>query len=165
MKILKEAKEKLPISFITDFISNGWDEVGILKADIEAIESEFSSTKEISKLIQDLIDAYLVCIGQMEAHLHEKDYIEYPEDSKLTESVTEEAPKLEEDINIKIEADKVKIEEEAPEVEEVKPVIDEPVVEAPKATSETFEYFCDFDEPCEAKPLSDEEIEELQKSI
>ena len=38
MKILKENKEKLPISFLTDFISKSWEEVGYLKADIEAIK-------------------------------------------------------------------------------------------------------------------------------
>ena len=37
MKILKESKENLPIAFLTDFISKGWEEVGYLKADIEAI--------------------------------------------------------------------------------------------------------------------------------
>ena len=32
-----EAKEKLPVSFLTDFISKGWEEVGYLKADIEQV--------------------------------------------------------------------------------------------------------------------------------
>lgn len=88
MKVLKEAKEQLPVSFLTDFISKGWEEVGILKADIDAIKEVYKGTKDIEELIQTLIDAYLVCIGQMEAHLHEKDYIEFPEESKLNESKT-----------------------------------------------------------------------------
>jgi hypothetical protein len=40
MKILKESKETLPIAFLTDFISKGWEEVGYLKADIEAIKDK-----------------------------------------------------------------------------------------------------------------------------
>ena len=40
MKILKESKENLPIAFLTDFISKGWEEVGYLKADIEAIKEK-----------------------------------------------------------------------------------------------------------------------------
>ena len=83
MKIIKENKENLPISFLTDFISKGWEEVGYLKADIEAIREIYKGTKPIEELIQSLIDAYLVCIGQLEAHISDKKYIEYPEASGL----------------------------------------------------------------------------------
>ena len=85
MKILKESKENLPIAFLTDFISKGWEEVGYLKADIEAIKEAYKGTKPIEGLIQDLIDAYLVCIGQLEAHIHDNKYLEYPEESVLAE--------------------------------------------------------------------------------
>jgi hypothetical protein len=81
--VLNEAKEKLPVSFLTDFISKGWEEVGYLKADIEAIKEAYSGTGKIEELIQGLIDAYLVCIGQMELHLNDKNYLDYPEDSGL----------------------------------------------------------------------------------
>ena len=77
MKILKESKENLPIAFLTDFISKGWEEVGYLKADIEAIREAYKGIKPIEGLIQDLIDAYLVCIGQLEAHLQDKNYLDY----------------------------------------------------------------------------------------
>ena len=89
---LKEAKEKLPISFLTDFISRGWDDVGYLKETIKSISENFSGTKEIEGLLQDLIDAYLVCIGQLELHLGEKNYLDIPEEAK----------KLEEDLAITI---------------------------------------------------------------
>ena len=32
---LTESKEKLPISFLTDFVSRGWDDVGYLKETIK----------------------------------------------------------------------------------------------------------------------------------
>ncbi len=102
MKILNEAKENLPISFLTDFISKGWEEVGYLKADIEAIKQSFKGTKKVEELIQSLVDAYLVCIGQLEAHIHDKNYIEYPEESGLGETKKET---LEEELNITVKED------------------------------------------------------------
>lgn len=80
MKILKESKkEKLPVSFLTNFISKGWERVGDFKEEITAVEQSFSSTQAVTKVLQDLVDAYLVAIGQMEGLLEEKKYIEVPE--------------------------------------------------------------------------------------
>ena len=172
MKILKESKENLPIAFLTDFISKGWEEVGYLKADIEAIREAYKGTKPIEGLIQDLIDAYLVCIGQLEAHLQDKNYLDYPEDSGLS------GAKLEEDLELKISADKVEIKTEkatpvevneeddlitigVEEVEETKfddsklAMSDKKVAEV----NEPFEYFVDFDEPDMTQPkLTDKEL-------
>jgi hypothetical protein len=171
MKILKESKEALPIAFLTDFISKGWEEVGYLKADIEAIKEAYKGTKPIEALIQELIDAYLVCIGQLEAHLQDKNYLDYPEESGLS------GAKLEEDLEIKVSADKVEIktEETTPvEVNEEDDIItigvDEPKVkfddsklamsdEDVARVNEPFEYFVDFDEPDMSQPkLTDKDL-------
>jgi len=80
---LTESKEKLPISFLTDFVSRGWDDVGYLKETIKSIKETFSGTKKVEDLLQALVDAYLVCIGQLELHLQDKDYL----DTDLKESV------------------------------------------------------------------------------
>ena len=104
MKI-NESKEKLPVSFLTDFVSKGWEEVGYLKADIEAIKEAYSGTGKIEELIQGLIDAYLVCIGQMELHLNDKKYLDYPEESGLGDT----KENLKEGIELSIEGDKVEI--------------------------------------------------------
>ena len=172
MKILKESKETLPIAFLTDFISKGWEEVGYLKADIEAIREAYKGTKPIEGLIQDLIDAYLVCIGQLEAHLHDNKYLDYPEESGLS------GTKLEEELEIKVSTDKIEIKTEkntpvevneeddiitvgVEEVEEEKfddsklAMSDKKVAEV----SEPFEYFVDFDEPDMTQPkLTDKEL-------
>ena len=172
MKILKESKETLPIAFLTDFISKGWEEVGYLKADIEAIREAYKGTKPIEGLIQDLIDAYLVCIGQLEAHLHDNKYLEYPEDSGLS------GTKLEEELEIKVSTDKIEIKTEkntpvaideeedlitigVDETEEVKfddsklAMSDKEVAEV----NEPFEYFVDFDEPDMSQPkLTDKDL-------
>ena len=66
MKIINESKkEKLPIDFITQFVSKGWDEVGMLKASKDAIKTTFKETAKVESIIQDLVDSYLVWIGQM----------------------------------------------------------------------------------------------------
>jgi hypothetical protein len=172
MKIVKESKENLPIAFLTDFISKGWEEVGYLKADIEAIREAYKGTKPIEDLIQDLIDAYLVCIGQLEAHLQDKNYLDYPEDSGLS------GAKLEEDLELKISADKVEIkaDKDTPinideksntavvnldEVVEVEVEESEEKEGAVKQAGEPFEYFVDFDEPDMTQPkLTDKDLYE-----
>lgn len=178
MKILKEAKEALPIAFLTDFISKGWEEVGYLKADIEAIKEAYKGTKPIEELIQDLIDAYLVCIGQLEAHLQDKKYLDYPEASGLSSA------KLEEDLEIKVSTDSIEIktedntpvmvnkednlviigvdEAEEEEKEEVEKFDDSKLAMSDKKVaevSEPFEYFVDFDEPDMTQPkLTDKDL-------
>ena len=95
---LTESKEKLPISFLTDFVSRGWDDVGYLKETIKSISESFSGTKKVEELLQALVDAYLVCIGQLEAHLQAKDYLDTDIGNKLTE-----------DVDIHIDGDEVSI--------------------------------------------------------
>lgn len=157
MKILKEAKENLPIAFLTDFISKGWEEVGYLKADIEAIKETYKGTKNIEELIQNLIDAYLVCIGQLEAHLQDKNYIEYPEESGL----------LKEDFDIKVKDDSIEIvgeENLAVEKQDDKVIITELEDEEDKAEvvtkdEDSFEYFVDFEDPDMSEPrITDKEL-------
>lgn len=75
MKILKESKEQIPVSFLTDFISDCWEKVGYLKADIESLK-DFEGANEVSEVIQSLVDAYLVCLGQLEAHAHDEGYVD-----------------------------------------------------------------------------------------
>lgn len=84
---LNEAKEKLPISFLTDFVSRGWDDIGYLKETIKSISENFSGTKKVEELLQALVDAYLVCIGQLELHLQDKDYLDADLKEGLNESV------------------------------------------------------------------------------
>ena len=120
---LTESKEKLPISFLTDFVSRGWDDVGYLKETIKSISESFSGTKKVEELLQALVDAYLVCIGQLEAHLQAKDYLDTDIDNKLTE-----------DVDIHIDSDEVSITDDSGE--EVAAI---PVESAAKETSDECE--------------------------
>ena len=172
MKILNESIEYLPIDFLTDFISKGWEEVGYLKADIEAIKEAYKGTKPIEDLIQDLIDAYLVCIGQLEAHLHDKKYLDYPEESGLSGTT------LEEELELKIAADRIEIKtekntpvdvneeddiitigvDEIATEDEIEPPV-QPSATKSESDEEAFEYFVDFDEPDLTQPkLTDDDI-------
>ena len=116
---LTESKEKLPISFLTDFVSRGWDDVGYLKETIKSISESFSGTKKVEELLQALVDAYLVCIGQLEQHLQAKDYLD-----------TEIGEKLEEDLEIKVDSENVTIADSTGEDVAIIPIEQE---EAPAA--------------------------------
>ena len=166
MKVLKESKEKLPIDFITQFISKGWEEVGNLKASIDAIKQTFSDVKDIADILQDLSDAYLIAIGQMQGILQDKNYVNVPEEAKdnLKEALNEELPDIKtlgldkpeepEAINEPAPAEEETL---APELDledepEVKEALNEDVTiiindEDKPSFDGAFEYFCDFDDP------------------
>ena len=174
MKILNESNEKLPINVVTDFVSEGWNEVGKLKSEIEAVKG-FSGSKEVAEILQKLADSYLVCIGQLEAFLADKKYIKEADELKEAVDIHIDGNEVtiadasgEEVGIIPIEPGKEDSEEAAePEIEVVEPEIEtvEPEVreEAP-TLHDTFEYFVDFDEPVDAEPITDAEIEQLQKA-
>lgn len=148
MKILKEEQirqEELPITFITSFVSRGWEEVGMLKEQIKALKEEFGGKgiEKIEEIFQGLIDAYLINIGQLELFLHENDYVEVPEieEEKVEEPVEEE--ETEEEVEIEDEVEM-----------EVEP---QKIVKNVPADFEAFEYFVDFDEP-EGEALTDDDL-------
>ncbi len=167
MEELKESKETLPVSLLTDLISRGWAEVGNIKADIEAISNTYKGAKKIEDTLQALADSYLIAIGQLEAFAEAKDYVEFPE---------EEDKALKEDVNVNIEVknygdeDKTKIKIESDEDEgevEVKDDDFNPEAELvdakkPAKVEEPFEYFTDFDEPA---PADEEEKIDLQEAF
>lgn len=162
MKILKENKisqEELPITFITSFVSRGWEEVGMLKEQIKALKAEFKNIDKIEEILQGLIDAYLINIGQLELFLHENDYVEVPNIEE-----TEEVEKKEEEE--KVSEDEIVEDEEVKDIEdEIETVVEDEVEEAeapivmqqaPK-DFEAFEYFVDFDEPS-GEALTDDDL-------
>ena len=157
MKILKENKimqEELPITFITSFVSRGWEEVGMLKEQIKALKSEFKNIDKIEEILQGLIDAYLINIGQLELFLHDNDYVEVPniEEQEAESKALEKEDIEDEDIEDEEIEDVIKIETDKPEEDEA-PII---MHQAPK-DFEAFEYFVDFDEPS-GDALTDDDL-------
>lgn len=163
-KVTESKKEKLPLDFLTSSVSQGWGEVGNLKASLEGIKQTFSGTDEVEKVLQELIDAYLIYIGQLELLIDKKDYLELPEEKDLKAPLSEDL-----EIAVKPEADKVILDIKS--IEGTKPVEDSSkealvVLEPTAVTSSTingdpFEYFCDFDDPI----ISKEEVSPYQAWI
>ena len=92
MKILKEAKKEiLPVDFIASFISKSWDEVANLKANISGLKQAFTGTKEIENILEDLLDAYLIAIGQLQQNLEKKDIVIPNKEETLKEELSEKA--------------------------------------------------------------------------
>lgn len=118
MKLLKEEakKEALPIEFITTFVSKGWDEVGSLKANIDGIQETFKDVEQVKNILQDLSDAYLICIGRLEDYLNKKDYVDIPEVDEVKAEETVEDP---------AETEEIEFEEEPIKPIEVKDTTDE----------------------------------------
>ena len=158
---LKESKEKVPASFVTTYIAEAWDKIGYLKTDIEAIKDQYSGTKVVCDCLQDIMDAYLIAAGRLQAFLDDKDYVEIPdleENSKVEESLTEDVilPK-QEDINlhdVEVKIDNVKIapvlpEDELDEIDSAESKVDVCPVSADSSSDseDSFEYTCDFGEP------------------
>lgn len=165
MKILKENKEKLPVEFITSFISQGWSEIGSLNTTIEDFKKNFSESSKLIKILEDLSDSYLIAIGQCQLLLEKKGF-ELPEEKEKTESLKEEI------INntiIVLPEDDLIVDEDS--VEEVK--VEEPIeyqepekiscaevdcnTDELKDSEDFAAFICDFADPIGPK-LTDEDI-------
>lgn len=160
MKILKESKELLPISYITSFISKGWEEVGILKEELKAIKETFKENKKVEDCLNNLIDSYLICIGQMEELLDNKKYLEFPEEKELKEALTEEVkPDLE---AIDIIKDKLDIQGD----EETNEIIfsEKDQIEDPEAQKLTIEVNDEEFDVISSEIQSEEEIEDEEST-
>lgn len=153
---LKESKEKVPATFITSYISDAWDRVGYIKADIEAIKEQYTNTGVVVECLQDILDAYLIAAGRLQAFLDNKNYVPIPEES-IKESITESIDaEIAEDVNIdtvNVSIDDVEVESEFEEPTQpvFKPAamsfnkkMTEPLT---KPSGDEFEFSCDFDDP------------------
>ena len=179
MRILKEDTEikldELPVSFITDMISKGWDEVGYLKDATAAITTDYTGTEKVEQLMRDLMDAYLVFIGQLEAYLHKEDYIDEPVAvaTPAQAKVEEPAQQVEPLPEAELEIDPIREPAENPELDkepdveifdedeffaETKPQAEIKPIDTTNA-DDTFDFFVDFDEPDLSKPrITDDEL-------
>jgi hypothetical protein len=180
MRILKEETEimeNIPVSFVTDMMSKGWDEVGYLREASAALKETYKDTAKVEELMQDLMDAYLVFIGQLELYLHNEENIAAPtEETDAKESDDKDEPVEEKEIEKNpVRAPKP----ELPEADfDIEPLA-EPAIPAqansefaPAAeVSDPFEFFVDFDEPDMSQPaltdaeLYDEKPEEVKRQL
>lgn len=142
---LNESKDKIPATFITSYISDAWEKIGYINEDINAVKREYSDTKVVVECLQDIVDAYLVAAGRLQAYLDGKEHID-------TEEAKENQDKIiKEELTPIVKPIKVETKVETPTTivaeptSTTKPVV-EPMKVTPKA-EDVFEYTCDFDEP------------------
>ena len=169
MKILKEAKDQLPSSFVTDKISKLWEEIGYIKEEQKAIKQTFSGTDKVIEILRELEDSYLIAVSRLQAFAAKKNMVVIPEaDGKATikEGLEEDVPaadilqdfvaKLDRDdaidttvteptvtavteADLDAETDRLMADDAEPSVSAV------PAKE--NSNKDNFEYFCDFDDP------------------
>lgn len=162
MKI-NENKDNLPITYLTTLVSRGWEEVGMLREEIEAVKKEFKNTSAIEECVNNLIDAYLICIGTVEGILDNKKYVKFPEEaSALKEAVEEIKPEMEaidvikNQVELQVEDDEVSLVNKGAEDADklVLDVSDEEreILESEFEDNEDFEY------------IADDEVEKNNKS-
>ena len=83
------AKAKLPLSLITSYINQAWSTIDSINADIVASKKEYSGTDEFVDCLQSVSDAYLILAGRLQKYLDEKNYIEFPKEEQVKESLEE----------------------------------------------------------------------------
>ena len=144
MKILKETKERIPETFLANFISNGWSTIGLLKDDIKAIHTSFSGTKKIEEILNDLADAYTIAVARMTKIMNTKDYLDF--DEEALENIDKKG--LSEDLDINVNIDKVnEIELEVkPDNLEIEKPIKEPDTTEAEILADTDNDFLIFNE-------------------
>lgn len=143
---LNESKDKIPATFITSYISDAWEKIGYINEDINAVKKEYSDTNVVVECLQDIVDAYLVAAGRLQAYLDGKEHID-------TEVAKENQDKMiKEELTPIAKPVKVETKVETPSTIATKPApVAKPVVEATPAVEakpeNVFEYTCDFEEP------------------
>lgn len=84
---LNESKNQVPATFVTTYIADAWEKVGYINADIEQIKKEYADTAQLTEILQDLSDAYLIAAGRLQAYMDKKDYVDLPSDDEIRESL------------------------------------------------------------------------------
>lgn len=135
----------------------------MLREEIEAVKKEFKNTSAIEECVNNLIDAYLICIGTVEGILDNKKYVKFPEEaSALKEAVEEIKPEMEaidvikNQVELQVEDDEVSLINKGAEDADklVLDVSDEEreILESEFEDNEDFEY------------IADDEVEKNNKS-
>ena len=68
-------KDVLPADIVTGQVSERWAQISTLKAMIEELKECYSKSGRVVGILQNLLDAYLVAVGQLELHLHDNNYL------------------------------------------------------------------------------------------
>ena len=139
---------------------------------MEAVKKEFKNTSAIEECVNNLIDAYLICIGTVEGILDNKKYVKFPEEtSALKEAVEEIKPEMEaidvikNQVDLQVEDDEVAlISKDIEDVDADKLVLEvsdeeREILESEFEDNEDFEYIADDEVEKDNKSRDKEEKE------
>ena len=145
IKNLNESKHDLDMNVVASLNAEAWNMVVTLRTQKESLGRDFKGAKKLTSALEELEEAYLIYLGQLEAILADGGVEVGDTDNKeeVKESLKEELETLiinEPIVNVTLNV--------APESEdfedECEPCCKE---EKPANAGEAFECYCDFDDP------------------
>jgi hypothetical protein len=156
MKI-NESKQNLDMNIVASLNAEAWNYLVTLRTQKESLGRDFKGAKQLTAALEELEEAYLIYLGQLEAILADGGVeIGESEDKKeeVKESLKEELETLiinEPIVNVTLNV--------APESEdfedECEPCKDDCKTEETPGThcGDAFEFYCDFDDPVGSSPV------------
>lgn len=173
---LKESTEKkLPMdkdfssSVVTQLLQDGWGEIGGLQDQISLL-NQYKNSSKLTSILQKLLDAYLIFVGQLEGYLDDKNIVDFPDEKQLKEEMhlkinenDQKTNKIFQSVEKKEDNDEEKsaIITAEPEIAslnqtEIEDEIDLPLDKAEEEPKNDF--FVDFEDPKGDRPLTDADI-------
>lgn len=173
---LKESTEKklsmdkdFSSSVVTQLLQDGWGEIGGLQDQISLL-NQYKNSSKLTSILQKLLDAYLIFVGQLEGYLDDKNIVDFPDEKQLKEEIN---PKINENdqktnkIFQSVEKKEDNNEEKLPIITtepeitslnptEIKDELDLPLDKAEEEPKNNF--FVDFEDPKGDRPLTDADI-------
>lgn len=156
MKI-NESKQNLDMNIVASLNAEAWNYLVTLRTQKESLGRDFKGAKQLTAALEELEEAYLIYLGQLEAILADGGVeIGESEDKKeeVKESLKEELETL--IINEPIVNVTLNVAPESKDFEdECEPCEDDCKTEETPGThcSDAFEFYCDFDDPVGPGPV------------
>jgi hypothetical protein len=150
MKI-NESKQNLDMNVVASLNAEAWNYLVTLRTQKESLGRDFKGAKQLTAALEELEEAYLIYLGQLEAILADGGVeIGESEDKKeeVKESLKEELETLiinEPIVNVTLNV--------APESEDFEDECEPCKEEKPVDNGEAFEFYCDFDDPVGPSPV------------
>lgn len=144
---LNESKDKLDMNIVASLNAEAWNYLVTLRTQKEGLKKDFKGTNKLIEAMEELEDAHLIYLGQLEAILADNGIEPISKEEKEADKDT-----LKEDletlvinepiinVNLNVAPEDEKFEDECEPCEEEKP------------SGEAFEFYCDFDDPVGPSP-------------
>lgn len=142
IKKLNESKDKLDMNIVASLNAEAWNYLVTLRTQKESLKRDFKGTNKLMEAMEELEDAHLIYLGQLEAILADNGIEPISKEEKEADKDT-----LKEDletlvitepiinVNLNVAPEDEKFEDECEPCEEE------------TSDGEAFEFYCDFGEP------------------